>query len=414
MNNSPKETNPNISDFSFYIIPKKKIFHELLCSFWDTENIINKKYKSKSEKIPPKNTKLLEDLEGSYFTLSNQDFKKKYLTRLYFQYISSQPNSLIQLLNKYNSIVYPYFLFLLNSPDYYYVVLNFIDFTLELYSEKSEPIRSIEIASITKIQKEENSILLMIPEEKNNIIILPPEIVQQVSLLYILIMFMGKFYEAKNSAKSQTTIVQEINQNLEYKSHETITKEKIQLEEKIDISNLKLLENDLFIPKGIKSYSNVYLDKVKKPGEYDRFITVGNSFLLIFKDESMSSIMKIIPIFSTYVIFDFRDESINLIVKIKDEDISFIFPEAGPYNIIKQLIDDLKEEKNEEEIKNEDLEKICFEQITQDKKISEKDVISSLVYQKTIKQIDEINMKIQALLNMREILQNIEKETKTK
>ena len=124
--------------------------------------------------------------------------------------------------------------------------------------------------------------------------------------------------------------------------------------------------------------------------------------------------MKIIPIFSTYVIFDFRDESINLIVKTKDEDISFIFPEAGPYNIIKQLIDDLKEEKNEEEIKNEDLEKICFEQITQDKEISEKDVISSLVYQKTIKQIDEMNMKIQALLNKREILQNIEKEAKTK
>ena len=133
-----------ILQFQNSSIPSKRVYKELDSSFWDTENIINKKYKAKKETIPPKNTELLQLIEFAIDTIQNSELKSQYLHRLFFQYISSQPNSLYQLSSKYNSIVYPYFMFSLNSPDYHYVIINFIDFTIEIYSEKNEIIRSIE------------------------------------------------------------------------------------------------------------------------------------------------------------------------------------------------------------------------------------------------------------------------------
>lgn len=402
----------DILQFQNSSIPSKRVYKELESSFWDTENIINKKYKTKKETIPPKNTELLQLIEFAFDTIQNSQLKSQYLRRLFFQYISSQPNSLYQLSNKYHSIVYPYFMFYLNSPDFHYVIINYIDFTIELYSEKNEIIRSIEIESILRIQKDESGIILMVPEEKNNIIVIPPEIVQQVNLIYVLIMFMGQVNEKKKSLKSQKTIVQEVNQNLVYKEHDSITKEKVVIEEKFDISKLKLLDNDIFIPKGIKLSSYVYLDKSKKNNEYDRFITLGVSFLIIFKDETMSLMLKIIPIFSSYVIFDYNPKTKNILIKTKKEDFSLFFPNDSVFKLFKETIDNIKEGKYKEEITLNDLESICFSSINNstESNISEDTVINSLAYQRTVEEIEELEAKLQAITLRKELLNTFIKE----
>lgn len=401
-----------ILQFQNSSIPSKRVYKELDSSFWDTENIINKKYKAKKETIPPKNTELLQLIEFAIDTIQNSELKSQYLHRLFFQYISSQPNSLYQLSSKYNSIVYPYFMFSLNSPDYHYVIINFIDFTIEIYSEKNEIIRSIEIESILKIQKDEDGIIIMVPEEKNNIIVLPPEVTQQVNLLYVLIMFMGQINERNKSLKSQKTIVQEVNQNLIYKEHDSITNEKVVIEEKFDISKLKLLDNDMFVPKGIKLSSYVFLDKAKKNNEYDRFITLGISFLIIFKDETMSLMLKIIPIFSSYVIFDYNPKTMNIIVKTKKENISLFFPNEAAFNLFKETIEDIKEGKCKEEITLDDLENICFKSVNNsiESNITEETVINSLAYHRTVEEIEELEAKLQAMTLRKELLNTFIKE----
>ena len=401
-----------ILQFQNSSIPSKRVYKELDSSFWDTENIINKKYKAKKETIPPKNTELLQLIEFAIDTIQNSELKFQYLHRLFFQYISSQPNSLYQLSSKYNSIVYPYFMFSLNSPDYHYVIINFIDFTIEIYSEKNEIIRSIEIESILKIQKDEDGIIIMVPEEKNNIIVLPPEVTQQVNLLYVLIMFMGQINERNKSLKSQKTIVQEVNQNLIYKKHDSITKEKVVIEEKFDISKLKLLDNDMFVPKGIKLSSYVFLDKAKKNNEYDRFITLGISFLIIFKDETMSLMLKIIPIFSSYVIFDYNPKTMNIIVKTKKENISLFFPNEAAFNLFKETIEDIKEGKCKEEITLDDLENICFKSVNNsiESNITEETVVNSLAYHRTVEEIEELEASLQAMTLRKELLNTFIKE----
>ena len=69
-------------------------FEELESSFWDSENIITKKYKSKKEKI--KNEKLLEDddlesIEKAYKILLNSKSRQQYSKYLMYQYTLSQP-----------------------------------------------------------------------------------------------------------------------------------------------------------------------------------------------------------------------------------------------------------------------------------------------------------------------------------
>ena len=108
-------------------------FEELESSFWDSENIMTKKYKAKKEKVKEdKSFEFdIESIENAYKILLNSKTRQKYCKFLMYQYTLSQPINMNLLIEKYYSIIYPYYLFLLNL---FFLRLIFIfSGSIELY-----------------------------------------------------------------------------------------------------------------------------------------------------------------------------------------------------------------------------------------------------------------------------------------
>ena len=96
-------------------------FEALYSSFWDSDNIIQKKYKfikkekeEDSKKYKDIDIKLLEE---SHKILLNVKLKSDYLRYLMIEYTLSQPKNLSDLTDNYYSVIFPYFLFLLNESN---------------------------------------------------------------------------------------------------------------------------------------------------------------------------------------------------------------------------------------------------------------------------------------------------------
>ena len=176
-------------------------FEELESSFWDSENIMEKNYKAKKKKIKEENLidNDLLSLENAHKTLLNSKLRQKYCKYLMYQYTLIQPINMNLLIEKYYSIIFPYYLFL--SDNNKYIVLDNINFSVNFY-ENNALKNSFEVDTIEniKLNNNEKNLKIKIIKNKNEIIFVP-QIEDQLYLVYSLILFMSVIKKKKKIGK---------------------------------------------------------------------------------------------------------------------------------------------------------------------------------------------------------------------
>ena len=252
-----KKTRESLLDLFKFNDMETHYFEELESSYWDSENIMTKNYKAKKEKIKEEKDAEynIESTENAYKILLNSKTRQKYCQFLMYQYTLSQPLNMNLLIEKYYSIIFPYYLFLLKSEkeDNKYIILDNINFSVNFY-EKNALKKSFEVDTIEdlKLKSNENCLKIKIIKNKNEII-LTPQIEEHLYLMYALIIFMGIIKKKKDNWKKDQSKVNEINQNLVKETIKTIFDGNKNLNQKIDEFKLLILSNDSFIPKYIFS-----------------------------------------------------------------------------------------------------------------------------------------------------------------
>ena len=321
-------------------------FEELEASFWDSENIMEKNYKLKKKKINEKN---LEDedillLENAHKTLLNSKLRQKYSKFLMYQYTLIQPPNMNLLIEKYYSIIFPYYLFLSDKEDNKYIILDNINFSVNFY-ENNGLKNSFEVDTIENIKINENEKNLKIKIIKNkNEIIFTPKIEDQLFLIYTLILFMNIIKIKKENWKKGLTKVNEINQNLVKETIQTIFDNNKNLYQKISDLKFLILSNDSFVPKGIK-YSTFVEDKSSSVAK--KYLIIGISYIYLFKDEEMNEILNVIPLIPGCVMFDFNEKEKNIKVTTSFNKYNFFFKEKEAYNNILKIIMNISEAEDE-------------------------------------------------------------------
>ena len=321
-------------------------FEELEASFWDSENIMEKNYKLKKKKINEKN---LEDedillLENAHKTLLNSKLRQKYSKFLMYQYTLIQPPNMNLLIEKYYSIIFPYYLFLSDKEDNKYIILDNINFSVNFY-ENNGLKNSFEVDTIENIKINENEKNLKIKIIKNkNEIIFTPQIEDQLFLIYTLILFMNIIKIKKENWKKGLTKVNEINQNLVKETIQTIFDNNKNLYQKISDLKFLILSNDSFVPKGIK-YSTFVEDKSSSVAK--KYLIIGISYIYLFKDEEMNEILNVIPLIPGCVMFDFNEKEKNIKVTTSFNKYNFFFKEKEAYNNILKIIMNISEAEDE-------------------------------------------------------------------
>ena len=321
-------------------------FEELEASFWDSENIMEKNYKLKKKKINEE--KLIDDdinsLENAHKTLLNSKLRQKYSKFLMYQYTLIQPPNMNLLIEKYYSIIFPYYLFLSDKEDNKYIILDNINFSVNFY-ENNGLKNSFEVDTIENIKINENEKNLKIKIIKNkNEIIFTPQIEDQLFLIYTLILFMNIIKIKKENWKKGLTKVNEINQNLVKETIQTIFDNNKNLYQKISDLKFLILSNDSFVPKGIK-YSTFVEDKSSSVAK--KYLIIGKSYIYLFKDEEMNEILNVIPLIPGCVMFDFNEKEKNIKVTTSFNKYNFFFKEKEAYNNILKIIMNISEAEDE-------------------------------------------------------------------
>ena len=321
-------------------------FEELEASFWDSENIMEKNYKLKKKKINEKN---LEDedillLENAHKTLLNSKLRQKYSKFLMYQYTLIQPPNMNLLIEKYYSIIFPYYLFLSDKEDNKYIILDNINFSVNFY-ENNGLKNSFEVDTIENINinGNEKNLRIKIIKSKNEIIF-TPQIEDQLFLIYTLILFMNIIKIKKENWKKGLTKVNEINQNLVKETIQTIFDNNKNLYQKISDLKFLILSNDSFVPKGIK-YSTFVEDKSSSVAK--KYLIIGISYIYLFKDEEMNEILNVIPLIPGCVMFDFNEKEKNIKVTTSFNKYNFFFKEKEAYNNILKIIMNISEAEDE-------------------------------------------------------------------
>ena len=342
----------------FKFSEKDKHFYEQLeSSFWDTENIIVKKYKGIKDKLNLNNdVDELKYLEKAYKIILNTKFKNCYEKYLMYEYTISQPRNLNQLIENYYSVIFPYYLFLLknaNKEDHNYVILDNINFSLNYY-EKNGLKSSFEVASILDIKliEEKSSIEIKIVNNKNKLVFIPI-LEDQLEYLYTLILFMLVLKNKKDNKKKDLSKVNEINQNLTVKGTKTLLELGLEIIlAKLHKNKLLVLSNDSFVPHGIK-LSTIVTEK--SLGTV--FFVLGSTYIFLFKNQLMNDILNIIPIEPGEIIFVFIENEKNIKIKKKDKEINFFFQNSESYTGVKKIINKISED-DEEYLTDEDIVKV--------------------------------------------------------
>ena len=333
-------------------------FEELESSFWDSENIITKKYKAKRDKMK-ENKSLecnIESMEKAYKTLLNLKSRQNYCKFLMYQYTLSQPINMNLLIEKYYSIIYPYYLFLLKSEkeDNKYIVLDNINFSVNLY-EKNGLKNSFEVDTIEdlKLKSNENCLKIKIIKNKNEII-LTPQIEEHLYLMYALIIFMSIIKKKKDNWKKDQSKVNEINQNLVKETIKTIFDNNKNMNQKINDFKLLILSNDSFIPKGIK-YKTYVEDK--NSSIQNKYLIIGNTYIYFFKDEEMKDILNIIPLIPGTTMFEFNEKEKNIKITLGSKEYNLFFNEAESYHNILKVVMNISQV-DDELLDEEELNKV--------------------------------------------------------
>ena len=370
-------------------------FEELESSFWDSENIMTKNYKAKKEKIKEEKDAEynIESTENAYKILLNSKTRQKYCQFLMYQYTLSQPLNMNLLIEKYYSIIFPYYLFLLKSEkeDNKYIILDNINFSVNFY-EKNALKKSFEVDTIEdlKLKSNENCLKIKIIKNKNEII-LTPQIEEHLYLMYALIIFMGIIKKKKDNWKKDQSKVNEINQNLVKETIKTIFDGNKNLNQKIDEFKLLILSNDSFIPKGIK-YSTYVEDK--NSSIQNKYLIIGNSYIYFFKDEEMKEILNIIPLIPGTTMFEFYEKERNIKIIIGNKEYNLYFNENESYNNILKIIMNISEGEDEL-LEEEDLDKVS--EFLYNDKIMGGDLKNTPLFCKSDKDIVLLDIKIENL-----------------
>ena len=380
-------------------------FEELESSFWDSENIMTKKYKAKKEKI--KEDKSLEfdieSIENAYKILLNSKTRKKYCKFLMYQYTLSQPINMNLLIEKYYSIIYPYYLFLLKSDkeDNKYIILDNINFSVNYY-EKNGLKNSFEVDTIEdlKLKSNENCLKIKIIKNKNEINF-TPQIEEHLYLMYALIIFVSIIKKKKDNWKKDQSKVNEINQNLVKETIMTIFDNNKSMNQKINDFKLLILSNDSFIPKGIKYQTYV---EDKNSSIQNKYLIIGNSYIYFFKDEEMKDILNIIPLIPGTTMFEFNEKEKNIKITLGNKEYNLFFNEAESYNNILKVVMNISEAEDEL-LDEEELDKVS--QFLYEDKIMGGDLKNTPLFCKSDKDLALLEIKIE---NLKRAKQNAEEK----
>lgn len=370
-------------------------FEELESSFWDSENIMTKKYKAKKEKVKEdKSFEFdIESIENAYKILLNSKTRQKYCKFLMYQYTLSQPINMNLLIEKYYSIIYPYYLFLLKSEkeDNKYIVLDNINFSVNIY-EKNGLKNSFEVDTIEdlKLKSNENCLRIKIIKNKNEIV-LTPQIEEHLYLMYALIIFMSIIKKKKDNWKKDQSKVNEINQNLVKETIKTIFDNNINMNQKINDFKLLILSNDSFIPKGIK-YKTYVEDK--NSSIQNKYLIIGNSYIYFFKDEEMKDILNIIPLIPGTTMFEFNEKEKNIKITLGSKEYNLFFNEAESYNNILKVVMNISQV-DDELLDEEELDKVS--EFLYEDKIMGGDLKNTPLFCKSDKDLALLEIKIDNL-----------------
>ena len=343
-----------LEQFNFKLLDSH-YFEELQSSFWDSENIMTKKYKAKRERIIKKEIMDgdIESLEKAYKILLTTKTRQQYCKFLMYQYTLSQPLNMDLLIEKYYSIIFPFYLFPLKSEkeENKYIILDNMNFSVNYY-ERNALKNSFEVDTIEdmKLNINENFIKIKIIKTKNDIIF-NPQIEEHLQLLYALIIFMGIIKKKKDNWKKDQTKVNEINQNLVKETIKTIFDKNDNLNHKINEFKLLTLSNDSFVPKGIKYYSYVQ-DKSKNSSIPNKFLVIGPSYIYLFKDQEMKEILNIIPLIPGVTMFEFNEREKNIKIVIGLKEYNLFVENSENFTKIQKIVVNIAE--GEEELFDDD------------------------------------------------------------
>ena len=378
-------------------------------SFWDSENTIIKKYKKIKEKLDSEeddNNEKKEILEESYKVLLNNHKKMEYFRYLMIEYSLSQPYIIDQLINDYYSIIFPYYLFLLRNEtneDFLYCILDYINLSINIY-DKNGIKNSFEINEISEIKIEDNMIIIEILNMTQQIELIP-QIIDHLDILYLLIIYMAKIKNKRDSYQNDIKKVNEINQNLSKKDIRTLdkkVKENNNYFKEIDISKFNLIPNDCFVPKGIIYSNNVSLEHKQIP---DKFLILGKRYIYLFKDETLKDLIIIIPLCVGFTIFDFDNDYRKIDVRSQNKLYSFYINDEKLYEEFKDNLIDIFEGNQENIFEKDDILK-CSKAIY-DYKILGSLLENTPIFDKCIKNIEKLNKN---LVDLSKIKNEIKKE----
>ena len=396
--------------YDFTKIPRH-YFEELSSSFWDSENMLTKIYKNKKQNLPKnpsekdekQNNGISEEnlLKNAYSTLLNTKSKSRYFDYLFYEYTSSQPLTLPQLIEKFYSIIFPYYIFLIKNYSYEetnYLKIDYINFTISIFAKNCLK-NSFEVNEISEIEIKNDHLEISLNNDRENLN-LYPLIIQQIEIIYVTIMFMLIIKRKIENRKKELSKVNEINQNLEKIIIKTIDEKKL-LNSKFEFNKLKILTNDSFVPKGIKISCLVSTTGYKNIP--DKYILIGLSYIFIFKTELMNELIDIIPLSSGFTIFEFNEEENNIKIRAGIKDFNFFFEQKKNFLKSQEILCEIMEG-NSGEILDDDILK-CSKRLYDDK-IMGGVFENTPIYEKSKKQIELLKKKLDDLNLIKDKLTN--------
>jgi len=299
----------------FSEIYQYKHFNVLQVTFWDTKETIAKNYESLLKILEENNSKpqdeqqnyglTKESLTQSYKIITDETERENYLSFLKYYYFLSEPISLQQLKKNYYNKIFPFYLFTIKIKERPQICDLTIDFiskkvTIKYKDKLHYLIKGDDIITVNK--KFGMEIILMVkneqkdkkPNEKNKQknefkeIEFEPEISQQIDIIYTLISYLAKNIEDNNF--------------------------------------YSILQNDVYRPCGIILRSKILKEhRTKILGKDDRYAVLGPSMVIIYKNEEMTDVRNVLPIFPFLmrVIFVEKEKKITFKYPNREQSLSF-------------------------------------------------------------------------------------------
>ena len=389
-----------------------KYFFTLKSNFWSEDHTITNNFKQLQEQ----SSNNQESIKQAYKILGNQQLKAGYLTFLFYNYILSQPFSLNQLRTHFNHKVFPFYLFsVLEKGKINILTIDFIKMQLNIqYKYKAfKSISAEEIIFITK--REENIYINNLPQTNvrssisstnsvsssnssaTNSIIITPEIKEQLDFIYSLILYLLKISEKIKLSKISDNAIKESYPNIENSSLKELPDPDVENQKTYQkyLESLDILRDDSYIPSGSILKASVL--KLKRTGKTKRFIVLGSSQLLFFKDEVMSELCSIMPIIPYHIIFNFNDETLTVKFILLNRCQIIMFNNIDEYTIWKSTLLDIAENKVIDKIDEGCLGELEY----QKKEESTKELLTNID-----KEIDKLKASINDIKNYQNMIKS--------